>query len=121
MSNLPPPPPPPPPGRSPGGRAPGPKPPERGGRKGFGAGWPRWTLPVMIAVLVAMIVLPQFWPSDEGDKVPYTEFIAMVEAGKVDNVTINNATGRISGETKDGDSFSTTGGGPRGISEADEE
>ena len=120
MSNLPPPPPPPPPGRSPGGRPPGPKPPERGGRKGFGAGWPRWTLPVMIAVLVAMFVLPQFWPNDDGDKLTYKEFIALVEDGKVDTVTINNATGRISGEDKDGNSFYTTGGGPRGISETDE-
>src|SRR5215210_89032 len=120
MSNLPPPPPPPPPGRSPGGRPPGPKPPERGGRKGFGAGWPRWTLPVMFAVLLAMFVLPQFWPSDSGDKLDYTEFIAMVKDGKVDSVTINNSTGRITGETTDGDTFYTTGGGQRGLSEDDE-
>jgi len=75
----------------------------------------------MGAVLLAMFVLPSLWPSDEGEKVTYTEFIAMVEAGDVEQATINNSTGRIGFETKDGDTFFTTGGGQRGISEADEE
>src|SRR5687767_7891945 len=118
MSNLPPPPPPPPPGRPSGSRPPA-RPPERGGRRGFGAGWPRWTVPVIVAVLVAMFILPQFWPNNEGDKISYTQFIEMVNSGEVDKVTINNSSGRITGETKDGDSFYTTGGGERGLSEAD--
>jgi cell division protease FtsH len=121
MSNLPPPPPPPPPGRNSGGqKQPGPQPPERGGRPSFGAGWPRWTLPVMIAVLVAMFVLPRFWPSDEGEKLTYTDFIDLVKTGDVATVTINNTNNRISGELDNGDTFYTTGGGERGISEADE-
>jgi cell division protease FtsH len=123
MSNLPPPPPPPPPGRSPGGRQqPGPQPPERGGsgRPSFGAGWPRWTLPVMIAVLVAMFVLPRFWPSDDGTALTYTEFISSVRSGDVKSVTINNTNNKISGEFDDGTEFTTTGGGERGLSEADE-
>ncbi len=128
MSNLPPPPPPPPPGRSPGGRQqPGPKPPDRTGKRGFGAGWPKWTLPVMIAVVVAMIVLPQFWPSDSGTKLTYTEFVADVKAGKVESITINNSTGTISGkyttaasEAAGNKTFATTGGGDRGLSISDE-
>ena len=74
----------------------------------------------MIAVLVAMFVLPQFWPNDEGDKITYTEFIALVQDGKVSEVTINNSNGRISGTTTDKDEFYTTGGGQRGLSEDDE-
>jgi cell division protease FtsH len=124
MSNLPPPPPPPPPGRSPGGRQPGQQPNERpGGNSGkpsFGGGWPRWTLPVMIAVLVAMFVLPRFWPTDNGDQLTYTEFIALVERGDVKSVVVNNTNNRITGELDNGDSFTTTGGGQRGLSEADE-
>ncbi|MEI6497881.1 MAG: hypothetical protein WCO88_14560, partial [Actinomycetota bacterium] len=65
MSNLPPPPPPPPPGRSPGGRQqPGQQPPEKGGKPSFTAGWPKWTLPVLVAVLVAMFVLPRVFTTD---------------------------------------------------------
>jgi cell division protease FtsH len=120
MSNLPPPPPPPPPGRNSGGRQPGQQPPEKGGRPSFGSGWPRWTLPVMIAVLVAMFVLPRFWPNDDGNEVTYQAFIASVQAGKVESVTINNETSRISGELTNGDSFYTTGGGQRGLSDEDE-
>jgi len=86
----------------------------------MGSGWPKWTLPVMIAVIVAMFVLPQLWPSDDGEKLTYTEFIDRVERGDVRSVTINNSNGRITGELDDGTEFHTTGGGDRGISEADE-
>ena len=33
----------------------------------------------MVAVLVAMFVLPRFWPTEDGDELTYTEFIALVE------------------------------------------
>ncbi len=75
----------------------------------------------MIAVLVAMFVLPRFWPSDEGEQLTYTEFIALVERGDVKSVVVNNTNNRISGELDNGDTFTTTGGGQRGLSEADEE
>ena len=132
MSNLPPPPPPPPPGRRLGGRQqPGPQPPEKSGDKGsdkvggsgrasFGAGWPKWTLPVMVAVIVAMFILPRFWPTDEGEQLTYTEFISAVNDGNVKTVTINNTNNRITGEFDDGTMFTTTGGGQRGLSEVDE-
>ncbi len=127
MSNLPPPPPPPPPGRSPGGRQqPGHQPPDKGsggsgsGKPSFGGGWPRWTLPVMVAVLVAMFVLPRFWPTEEGDQLTYTEFIALVEKGNVKSVVVNNTNNRITGELDNGDTFTATGGGQRGLSETDE-
>jgi cell division protease FtsH len=75
----------------------------------------------MIAVLVAMFVLPRFWPSETGDKLTYTEFIALVEAGDVKSVVVNNTNNRITGELDSGEEFTTTGGGQRGLSEADEE
>jgi len=54
MSNLPPPPPPPPAGR---GQQPGPQPPSGGKGRSLGAGWPRWTIPVLLAVLVGTLLL----------------------------------------------------------------
>ncbi len=130
MSNLPPPPPPPPPGRNPGGHKPGGhKPggnkqagnqPERSGKASFGAGWPRWTLPVMIAVLIALFVVPRLITNDNGEELTYSEFITAVNAGEVATIDINNTTNKISGEFTDGTKFTTTGGGQRGLSEADE-
>jgi cell division protease FtsH len=107
MSNLPPPPPPPPPGRSPGGRQqPGQQPPERG-KQPF-AGWPRWTLPVLVAVLVAFFVLPRLWPTDTGTKLTFSEFVTYVDDGKVATANLNNNTAVITGELTDGTSYRTT-------------
>jgi cell division protease FtsH len=107
MSNLPPPPPPPPPGRAPGGRQqPGQQPPERG-KQPF-AGWPRWTLPVLVAVLVAFFVLPRLWPTDTGTKLTFSEFVTYVDDGKVATANLNNDTAVITGELADGTSYRTT-------------
>ena len=74
----------------------------------------------MIAVLAAMFVLPRFWPSNEGKELSYTEFLTLVNKGEVKSVVINNASNKITGQTVAGDEFTTTGGGQRGLSEADE-
>ncbi len=81
---------------------------------------PRWVIWVLAGVLLATFLIPSLLPSDDGDRITYTEFIAEVEAGRVDNVTINNGTGEISGEFTDGEAFRTVGGGDRGLSESDE-
>ncbi len=110
MSDLPPPPPPPPPGRTPGGRGqqqPGQQP-ERGGRRPLGAGWPRWTIPVLLVVLIAAFALPRIWPSSDADKISFTEFITKVEAGDVKSAELSNDSNAISGELTDGTKFSTT-------------
>ena len=70
-------------------------------------------------VLVAL-VLPGLWPQQEGDKLTYTQFMTQVRAGEVESVVVNNSTNTISGTLADGTKFSTTGGGDRSLSEADE-
>ena len=126
MSNLPPPPPPPPPG---GGRGRGEKRPDgprgvgsdnnEGGGRGPG-GLPRWSIWVLVAVMAGALLLPNLWPRESGEELTYTEFIEQVNAGKVESIEINNDTGSISGTFTNGDEFTSTGGGPRGLSEADE-
>ncbi|HTH07091.1 MAG TPA: hypothetical protein VL916_14525, partial [Ilumatobacteraceae bacterium] len=74
MSNLPPPPPPPPQGR---GQQPGQQPPEQGPGRRAG-GWPRWTIPVLLAVLVGTLVLNQVWPNNDGENLSYTEMMDAV-------------------------------------------
>ncbi len=104
MSNLPPPPPPPPPGR---GQQPGPQPPA-GGKRSLGAGWPRWTIPVLLAVLVGTLLLNQAWPSDVGNKLSYTEFITAVKNDEVVKFTLTNGSNGVSGQLKDESKFTTT-------------
>ena len=136
MSNLPPPPPPPPPGRGSAGS--GPSRPQRNSNNNNNAGGgnrpptppgetpkraggvPRWALYVLGAVLVLALFLPSLWPSNSGNKIDYTTFMNDVVAGKVDTAEVNNSTAAITGEYKDGTKYSTTGGGDRGLSAADE-
>jgi cell division protease FtsH len=136
MSNLPPPPPPPPPGRGRGHqRGDGGKDPQRerksdfdsgepagdgqGGGRGPGS-WPRWTIWLLVGVLAAAFLIPNLWPSDNGEELTYNEWRTQVIEGQIDTATINTGSGKISGEFKNGDEYNTTGGGERGVSEADE-
>ncbi len=105
MSNLPPPPPPPPPGR---GQQPGNQPPAGGKGRPLGAGWPRWTIPVLLAVLVGTLLLNQVWPSDSGEKLSYTQFVTAVEKDEVVKFSLTNGSNSISGELKNGSKFTTT-------------
>ncbi len=82
--------------------------------------WPRWTMWVLLGVVALALVLPSFWPSDSGTQLTYTEFIAEVREGNVESVVISNNSNSITGELANGDEFTTTGGGQRGVSEADE-
>ena len=78
---------------------------------------------MLIAVLVAMFVLPQLFKTDDGDKLTYSEFITQVTDGRVEKVSINNTSGKITGTFTDaagGGQFVTTGGGERGLSQDDE-
>ncbi len=75
---------------------------------------------VLLGVVALALVLPSFWPSDSGTELTYTEFIAEVREGNVESVVISNNSNSITGELTNGDKFTTTGGGQRGVSEADE-
>jgi cell division protease FtsH len=139
MSNLPPPPPPPPPGRGRGSRGrpgPGDRPSEprrsdgggdvggSGSDDGSGRGpgsWPRWTIWLLVGVLAAAFLVPSLWPSDNGEDLTYDEWRTQVIDGQIETATINTGSGSISGEFVNGDQYNTTGGGDRGVSEADEQ
>ncbi len=139
MSNLPPPPPPPPPGRGRGSRGrpgPGDRPSEprrpdggnelggSGSDDGSGRGpgsWPRWTIWLLVGVLAAAFLVPSLWPSDNGEDLTYDEWRTQVIEGQIETATINTGSGSISGEFVNGDQYNTTGGGDRGVSEADEQ
>ncbi len=73
-----------------------------------GAGWPRWTIPVLVAVLVGTLLLHQVWPTDDGEKRSFTEFVTLVENDEVVKITVTNGSNAITGELKDGSKFTTT-------------
>jgi cell division protease FtsH len=135
MSNLPPPPPPPPPGDGRGQRRPSSKPDRPAPKSKFDSnggsnlpgsgseskpGFPRWVWWALVGVALAALFGSTLWPRDNGTSLEYSEFIAEVEDGNIETATINTGSGKITGELTNGDAYTTTGGGPRGLSEVDE-
>ncbi len=140
MDKLPPPPPPPPPGRGRGSKRPDDAADRRHGERspanknkatefnadgtpssGRGPGsWPRWTIWVLVGVLAAAFLVPSLWPSSSGESLEYSEWRTQVIEGSIATADIN-ASGKITGEFTNADKYSTSGGGPRGVSEADEQ
>ena len=74
----------------------------------MGVGWPRWAIPVLLAVLVGTLLLNQVWSSEDGEKLSYTEFITAVENDQVVKFTVTDGSNSISGELDNGTKFTTT-------------
>ena len=135
MDNLPPPPPPPPRGRSEGRSNPPRNNQSRGeNRRNSGqlssdrqngqenqSQWRRWLPWVAIGLFLAAVILPGMLNGPSGPAISYSEFIDEVRNGSVQSIELNNVTGEISGTLSDGSSFTSTGGGERGLSDTDEE
>jgi cell division protease FtsH len=139
MSNLPPPPPPPPPGRGRGPKRPDDAPrrnvdrpsgKDKGGEfnadgtpaSGRGPGsWPRWAVWLLAGMLLAVVVASFAWPSESGESLEYSEWRTQLIEGDIATADINTGSGKITGEFTNGDSYTTSGGGERGVSEADEQ
>ena len=106
-----PPPPPPPPGRE-----------SKGGARGASArlgGLPRWSLWVLVGVLLLGFVLAGFFPSEPREDLTYSEFRTAVLDGRVQDIEIDNNNGDIDGELEDGTLFTTTGPVDGGIPDED--
>ena len=135
MDNLPPPPPPPPRGRS-EGRSNPPRNNQSRSENRRNSGdhtsdgqngqenqpqWRRWLPWVAVGLFLAVVILPGILNGPSGPAISYSEFIDEVRNGSVQSIEINNVTGEISGTLTDGSSFTSTGGGERGLSDTDEE
>ncbi|CAB4697876.1 unannotated protein [freshwater metagenome] len=79
------------------------------GRFGGDGGWPRWTILVLLAVVVGAIGLQFVASSTPSTQISYGEFIEDLNSGQVKEATFDNANGNISGTLNDGSKFSTTG------------
>ena len=130
MSNLPPPPPPPPPGR---GSAGGVRPqPDRASARSTGPGgdaleaagsWPRWThLRARSRCSPSASSLPSLWPRRQPARRSPTpsSWPQVDERRRRSRSRSTTPPARSPASSHDGDEFTTTGGGDRGVSEADE-
>ena len=66
-------------------------------------------------MFLSIFLVPSLLTGDQGDEISYTDFIALVDAGEVRTVTVENGTLKISGELTDGTKFQSTGGGDSGL------
>jgi cell division protease FtsH len=64
---------------------------------------------VLLGVLAAVLFLAPLLSTDTSGDLGYREFLQQVERNEIDSVTINNETGKITGETTKGDKFTTSG------------
>ncbi len=117
----PPPPPPPPAGRQPGKDKAGNGTPGSNGltTRGPLSGLPRWSIWVLVAVLILGFGVAGLFPGSASEDVTYSEFRQSIVDGDVAEVTIDNNNGDISGTFDDDSEFSTTGPLDGGIPDAD--
>ncbi|HEX7135137.1 MAG TPA: ATP-dependent zinc metalloprotease FtsH [Iamia sp.] len=91
-----------------------PSPPEGSGQGGrspspASAGWPKWSLYVLVAAFLGIIILAVSSGGSTGDEISYTEFRDKVLAGEVKSIEFDNASAKITGELENGKEFRTTG------------
>src|SRR2546421_11072012 len=72
----------------------------------------RWIVYVLVALLVAVIVLPQLIPAEKKNELAYGDFISKVDSKQVKTARLNNDSGKISGTLADGKSYAVSGPHP---------
>jgi len=80
---------------------------------------PKWGLWVLLGLTLMIVVLPSLLSPSSTEKVPYSEFMTQVRAGKVEEIEVDNTNGSINGKLEGGKEFRTTGPLDGGLPEAD--
>ena len=76
--------------------------------KGKG-GMPSWLIWILVAVVGLTVVSALSLSSKQGEPIPFSAFVQQVEDGNVQAVNWNNATNAVTGTTKSGEQFVTSG------------
>ncbi|MFM7509930.1 MAG: ATP-dependent zinc metalloprotease FtsH [Actinomycetota bacterium] len=76
------------------------------GRKG---GLPSWLIWVLVAVVGLTVVSALTMSSNPREPIPYSSFVQQVEDGNVAKVNWNNVSNSVTGTTKSGEQFVTSG------------
>jgi cell division protease FtsH len=80
---------------------------------------PRWSLWVLVGVLLLGFVLAGLFPTEPREDLTYSEFRSAVTDGRVETIEIDNNDGDIDGELEGGTLFTTTGPVDGGIPDED--
>ena len=73
------------------------------------SGLSRWFPWLVLGALLSFIVLPNLLPGKEIEEIPYDSFLTKISDGEISRVEIDNRTGQINFESKDGLEQKTTG------------
>ncbi|MEU0510479.1 MULTISPECIES: ATP-dependent zinc metalloprotease FtsH [unclassified Amycolatopsis] len=68
--------------------------------------WQRWLSPLLWLVVLGAVLGPIWLFSPGGSTLPYTEFVAKVDANQVEKVTVDDV-GTVTGTLRDGTAFSS--------------
>ncbi|MCP3937016.1 MAG: ATP-dependent zinc metalloprotease FtsH [Actinomycetia bacterium] len=75
-------------------------------------GFPRWSLWILIGVVVATFLVPQMFEADSAEPISFSEYEQKVDDGEVASVVINNDTGEIVATLDDQDDTTVKTTGP---------
>jgi len=71
-------------------------------------GWPRWTIWVLVAVIAAVIIVPELTRTPAGEDVSYGDFMQRLRGEQVSEAVYDNTTSVITGTFSDGTEFTAT-------------
>ena len=66
------------------------------------SGLSRWFPWLVLGALLSFIVLPNLLPGKEIEEIPYDSFLTKISDGEISRVEVDNRTGQINFESKDG-------------------
>jgi len=72
-------------------------------------GWPRWSIWLIVGLVLAAFVIPPAFNQENREEILYSEFFDRARNGLVDSVTVNNDTGEVKGSLVDGTDFVARG------------
>ena len=83
------------------------------GTKKAPPGLPKWSIALLVLVVVGALVATKFWPAPASERLKLSEFLTQVDNGTVKQITIDNSSRVVTGMFKDvngaaGGDFSTT-------------
>lgn len=84
---------------------PEPQPNERHRREG----WRRWSVWVLLALVLASVVIPGLMNRDNSTEIDYSDFVDQVADGRINSIVVTNETGAIAAEAIDGTTYSSKG------------
>ncbi len=80
---------------------------------------PKWGVWLLLGLTLLIVISSSLAAAPTKEKIPYSQFMSQVRAGKVDSVEIDNTNGAIKGKLDGGTTFRSTGPLNGGIPDAD--